>query len=235
MCFRYTIDESVYRQVEELVDVVSPSILNAGMHAAAITPALPAPVISLTAQGLCLSPKIFGYPPAFYGKKSRFVYNARSETVLEKNMFHEGICHHRAVIPAAAFNEMDPERRLFGFRHPDASPLYLAGFFDIRTVTYKNGKILQTGFIPDPADHCSLAGMRRDIHPEAGDLPCIEMKNLPCFIILTTVPNEAVKQVHSRMPVIIEKSEIADWLTGISVREILGRSCDTDLTVCGPE
>ncbi|MFV0557830.1 MAG: SOS response-associated peptidase [Enterococcus sp.] len=49
-----------------------------------------------------------------------------------------------------------------------------------------------------------VGGLYRMHHPESG--PVAES------IILTTKPNQAVKAVHDRMPLLIEESEIWSWL-----------------------
>ncbi len=47
---------------------------------------------------------------------------------------------------------------------------------------------------------------------------------LPRYVILTTAANESMREIHDRMPVILRKDEIADWVShrGI-VNEVLFR------------
>lgn len=41
------------------------------------------------------------------------------------------------------------------------------------------------------------------------------------FVILTTAPNESMTPVHDRMPLILEKDEVRDWLCTDAFRELL--------------
>lgn len=188
-----------------------------------IVPTKSAPVLSLSTQGLYLAPKLFGYPPSTPGRKSHYLYNARSESVLDRAVFQNGIRHQRAVIPAAAFREFDSERNMFTFARPDHAVLFLAGFFDRKIVTFQDGRLLPSGFAPDPAD-------RRTVDEQKKSLG-IEERLLPCFIILTTHARGVCDEVHERMPVILEEDEIRPWLTGSNVTQVLTRRDHTRLEI----
>lgn len=43
------------------------------------------------------------------------------------------------------------------------------------------------------------------------------------FVILTTAPNASMKPVHDRMPLILEKDEVKDWLCTDAFRELLSK------------
>lgn len=45
------------------------------------------------------------------------------------------------------------------------------------------------------------------------------------FVILTTEPNESMKPVHDRMPLILERDEIKAWLCTDAFRDILSKKC----------
>lgn len=67
--------------------------------------------------------KRWGFP-GFQNKK--LLFNARSETALEKPTFRDSLLHRRCVIPAAWFYEWDPKKQKFeffrgGYSQPDAS------------------------------------------------------------------------------------------------------------------
>ena len=70
-----------------------------------------------------------GYPPKGSGKKGQVIFNARSETAMEKPTFREGIKNHRIVIPAAGFYEWNCKKEKFRFRRTDSSVLFMAGCF----------------------------------------------------------------------------------------------------------
>lgn len=238
MCGNYIFNSQARERSEEIAEVVSPAVarysvkqhksqapsvsaadLNARLSDPApgevIVPTKSAPVLSLSTQGLYLAPKLFGYPPSTPGRKSHYLCNARSESVLDKPVFQNGIRHQRAVIPAAAFREFDPERNMFTFARPDRAVLFLAGFFDRKIVTFQDGRLLPAGFAPDPAD-------RRPVDEQKKSLG-IEERLLPCFIILTTHARGVCDEVHERMPVILEEEEIRPWLAGTNVTEVLTR------------
>lgn len=37
-------------------------------------------------------------------------------------------------------------------------------------------------------------------------------ENVPCYVIITTAPNESMKRIHDRMPLILDKNEVYDWI-----------------------
>lgn len=70
-----------------------------------------------------------GYPPKGNGKKGQVIFNARSETAMEKPTFREGIKNHRIVIPAAGFYEWNRKKEKYRFRRTDSPVLFMAGCF----------------------------------------------------------------------------------------------------------
>lgn len=70
-----------------------------------------------------------GYQPKASGKKGQIIFNARSETALEKPTFREGIKNHRIVIPAAGFYEWSRKKEKYRFRRTDSPVLFMAGCF----------------------------------------------------------------------------------------------------------
>ena len=63
--------------------------------------------------------------------KNRVIFNARSETVLEKTMFRDGIVHRRVVIPARWFYEWNRAKEKITFFREEAPVLYMAGFYNV--------------------------------------------------------------------------------------------------------
>lgn len=63
------------------------------------------------------------------GKKGQVIFNARSETAMEKPTFREGIKNHRIVIPAAGFYEWNRKKEKYRFRRTDSPVLFMAGCF----------------------------------------------------------------------------------------------------------
>lgn len=70
-----------------------------------------------------------GYSPKGNGKKGQVIFNAQSETAMEKPTFREGIKNHRIVIPAAGFYEWNHKKEKYRFRRTDSPVLFMAGCF----------------------------------------------------------------------------------------------------------
>ena len=50
---------------------------------------------------------------------------------------------------------------------------------------------------------------------------CDWFENERRFVILTTAANESMRKVHDRMPLILEKEQLADWFDDRKVEELL--------------
>ena len=164
MCGRYYVDDETARAIEKLVHELGGKLRN--IPRGDIHPTQEAPVMMARNQEISVELCPWGFRN-FQNKG--VVFNARSETALEKRMFKESIQKRRCIIPAAAFYEWNKAKEKFTFRRIDGEILYLAGFYN----QY------------DGENH---------------------------FVILTTEPNESVEGVHNRMPLILEKQQIEDWL-----------------------
>lgn len=115
--------------------------------------------------------------------------NARSETVLEKPAFREGIHHRRCLIPADGFYEWK-----------------------------KTGKSKQPYRITlNQGQPFHFAGLSESWKTPAGD-------QLETFTILTIEPNDLMKDIHDRMPVILTPEEELGWLDSQQDAETLVRS-----------
>ena len=97
------------------------------------------------------------------------VFNARSESVLEKRMFRDSVSHRRAAVPVSWFYEWNQNKEKYTFTREDGQVLFLAGFYS----KYEDG------------DH---------------------------FVILTTQANQSMAPVHSRMPLVLERDQVRDWI-----------------------
>lgn len=125
--------------------------------------------------GLKLDVCKWGYP---LSQGKNLVINARTESVMDKLSFRNGILYHRILIPASGFYEWNRLKEKNTFSRYDAPLLYMAGFCD---------------WFEDE---------RR-------------------FVILTTAANESMRKVHDRMPLILEKEQLADWFDDRKMEEIL--------------
>lgn len=126
----------------------------------------------------------WGFLP-FFAKdptKSFRPINTVSETAFEKPMWREAVKHHRALIPARGFYEWD---RILGNDGVD------------RKVPY---------FIrPKDVELFSFAGIY-SVWKDVEGLP------LYSFSIMTTSPQEQMKHIHDRSPVILRPEQEAFWL-----------------------
>ena len=86
-----------------------------------------APVIEKSERGLKLDVCKWGYPLA---KGNNLVINVRTESVMDKIVFRNGLLYHRILIPASGFYEWNRLKEKNTFTRPDAPVLYMAGFCD---------------------------------------------------------------------------------------------------------
>lgn len=175
MCGRYYIDDSTGREIEKIVRQVSERLAQM-RKSGDVVPTQGALVIIGRNEEFAEELFVWGFPGI---QKKGVIFNARSETALEKRMFSESVRKRRCVIPAAKFYEWDSDKNKVTFMREDGKVLYLAGFY--------------------------------------GDFEGEER-----FVILTAEADEFVKDVHNRMPLILEEDELRDWIfDGEKAREML--------------
>ena len=129
MCGRYYIDDDTAREIEKLVrevDEKTRKAENIHLQARNIHPSEVAPVVIADDKGLRCRWQRWGFP-GFNGKQ--LIFNARSETALEKRMFRESVEHRRIVVPATWFYEWNKnkEKNIF---YRKGQPVYMAGIYD---------------------------------------------------------------------------------------------------------
>ena len=108
--------------------------------------------------------------------------NARGETVNQKPAFKSAFMQRRCLVPADGFFEWR-KRKDRGFEHRKC-PYY---------IRFQDGRLF--GF----------AGLWESWKDHNG-------KGVETCTIITTTPNEIVKPIHERMPVIIEEHNYEEWL-----------------------
>ena len=124
MCSRYYIDPDMMDEISTVVQNTNGRIR---LTQGDIRPTDAAPVIGQSGHGLELDMCRWGYPMS---KGKNLVINARSETVLDKPSFQNGILYHRLLIPASGFYEWNSLKEKSTFTRSDSSVLYMAGFCD---------------------------------------------------------------------------------------------------------
>lgn len=132
MCGRYYIDDETAREIEKLVRKIDEKLKNMNDAGIMLTgrdihPSDLAPILIADGQGgLYCQQQRWGFP-GFKGKQ--VIFNARSETVLEKKMFRQNMEHRRAVIPATWFYEWDHNKEKHIFYRKDQPIIFMAGIF----------------------------------------------------------------------------------------------------------
>lgn len=126
MCGRYYVDDEMAREISELVNQIDDRLkqerLGRDIH-----PSEAAPVIKREGKELLTAWQRWGLPGF---QKSSLIFNARSETVLEKKMFREGIRHRRVVVPCTWFYEWNRNKEKITFLREDGGVMLLAGFYN---------------------------------------------------------------------------------------------------------
>lgn len=167
MCGRFYIDDDTARDIEKTIRMVDEQ-LKREIRTGDIHPTENAPVISYQNGDMVAENKKWGFPGFNSGK---VIFNARSESVLEKRMFRESVMKRRLVIPASGFYEWNrhKEKVTFTSALEEQPVLYMAGFYN-----------------------------------RFGD----EDR----FVILTTGANDSMADVHERMPILLKREELVEWI-----------------------
>ncbi len=132
MCSRYYVDEEMIKEIERIIQLTDENVrkkvsVNFQMQARDIHPTEIAPVLTASGSGLECSMKRWGFP-GFQGKQ--VIFNARSESVLDKRTFQEGVAYRRIVIPAAWFYEWNRHKEKNIFYQEGKPVLFMAGIYN---------------------------------------------------------------------------------------------------------
>ena len=171
MCGRYYIDDDTAREIEKLVRQVDERMRQAPaagslLQAKDIHPSEVAPVLAAEGQNICCRWQRWGFP-GFQGRQ--LIFNARSESALEKRLFRESVEQRRIVVPATWFYEWNKNKEKNFFYRKGQPVLYMAGLYN-------------------------------------------RYQDEDRFVILTTEANDSMRPVHGRMPLVLERDEIQQWL-----------------------
>jgi putative SOS response-associated peptidase YedK len=118
--------------------------------------------------------------------------NARSESVAEKPSFRNLISRHRCVLPMNAYYEW--------------KPMKVAGKAMKQPFAFLPGQASEY----DHESHFAVASLWSTWRDGDGNV-------LNTCVALTTEANERVSQVHNRMPVLLTKEGVAQWLSDDAV------------------
>lgn len=156
MCGRYYVDDETAREIEKVIRQVDEklrqdSMISRGnasgiagqangigisgrensdiiLQTKDIHPSETAPVLAASNQKLCCTWQRWGFPMQQGGAK-QLVFNARSESALEKKMFRESVKYRRIVIPATWFYEWNKNKEKNVFYRRTQPVLFMAGFY----------------------------------------------------------------------------------------------------------
>lgn len=147
-------------------------------------------VLRSSAVAVQLDVMSWGLVPVWAKDVSRAasLINARSESVAEKPSFRNLISRHRCVMPMNAYYEW--------------KPMKVAGKAIKQPFAFFPGK--DSGY--DHESHFAVAALWSTWRDGEGN-------ELNTCVALTTEANERVSQVHNRMPVLLTKVGIAQWLS----------------------
>ncbi|MBA4700715.1 MAG: SOS response-associated peptidase [Ruminococcus sp.] len=165
MCGRYYVDDETAKEIERIIRNLDKR-LKAAPKYGEIYPTNNAMVVQSDDGQSILSNMSWGFPQ--YQRKG-VIFNARSETALEKRTFSSSAKQRRCIIPARGFYEWDKDKNKIAFERPNKQAMLLAGIWNTYGLDER-------------------------------------------FVILTTDANESMQNIHDRMPLIIEPSEIDNWL-----------------------
>lgn len=132
MCGRYHVDEDTAKEIEKIIQLTDENMrkrtsVNFQMQARDIHPTETAPVLTASDSGLECSLKRWGLL-GFQGKQ--VIFNARSESALEKRSFREGMVHRRIVVPAVWFYEWNRNKEKNLFYRKGKPVLFMAGIYN---------------------------------------------------------------------------------------------------------
>ena len=136
MCARYTLpgdDPRVLKLERILRDRYEGTPLLDRFRTGELAPGAIAPVRCLNRRQV---PSWFLMKWGFALKGAKLIFNARSETLLEKPVFRESALHHRCLVPACAFFEWShtsPEKEKVAFAHPQGRLVWMAGIYTLES------------------------------------------------------------------------------------------------------
>lgn len=152
------------------------------------------PVITSDAPDV-LTTQQWGFVPSWAEDRKRSHINARGETVRTKRTFASAFERRRCLVPADGFYEWAATgtgKQPYRIAYEDDRPFAMAGIWERWTPPTS-----QTGL----ADF-GAGGATPDQDP------------IETFAIITTDPNDVVRDLHDRMPVVLAPAEEELWLGG---------------------
>lgn len=131
MCGRYYVDDETAGEIEQIIHLADEKVKRADFAKAQfrpgdVHPTETAPILKAANQGLKCSLQRWGFPGF---QRKQVIFNARSESVLEKKTFRESAGHRRIVVPAAWFYEWNQNKEKNIFYLEGQGTLFMAGIY----------------------------------------------------------------------------------------------------------
>ena len=140
MCGCFYVDEDTAREINKIIRTTEDKIQQAAVEselqltAKDIYPSGSAPILVAGNLGMSYEWQHWGFQGRQQSgtrKSGTLIFNARSETALERPMFKDSVLRRRAVIPAAGFYEWNHQKEKNIFTRKDAKALFMAGFYKL--------------------------------------------------------------------------------------------------------
>lgn len=136
MCGRYHVDDETAKEIKKLVWQIDENRKHKSILAAEkivtgdIYPTSLAPVLYEKGGAACCEWQCWGFPKEWnlnVLQENKVIFNARSESAMEKPLFRDSILRKRIVIPASCFYEWNARKEKSVFRRTGSPVLFMAG------------------------------------------------------------------------------------------------------------
>ena len=132
MCGRYYIDDDTAQEIERIIRMAEEKVAKVTpepvlLPSGDIHPTDRAPILMVDRQGICCHMQKWGFP-GFDTKQ--VIFNARSESALEKPTFRDAMVKRRIVVPAAGFYEWNRRKEKSTFYRKNHPALFMAGLYN---------------------------------------------------------------------------------------------------------
>lgn len=118
-----------------------------------------------------------------------------------------------------------PELMVWGFRTPKSMLINAKAETALEKPTFAESARYRHCVIPSTGFYES-DGYKRRYHFTLPGEQALYMAGIydvrggvPCFCILTTAPNDSMREVHDRMPLVLEREQIEPWLFDLKATE----------------
>ena len=196
MCGRYTITRP-----ERIAVEFEPAVVNADLDRPRynIAPMQKVPALAIRADKRVLLDCQWGFVPHWATDPaigSRMI-NARAETAADKPAFRHAFRHNRCLIPADGFyewREADDGKQPMYIQVGSGDLFAFAGLYSV----WPGDRVAESGVA-----HAASSGEEPPTGLPAG-------KTASC-VIITTEPNDLLRPIHNRMPVILPRAAWSRW------------------------